>query len=126
MEMHVLCFGKKLNKEVCCRFISICKSFKFTVSLGMVIMKHSSWRFGTYFPGFGCQSEKFSCTGTCIRCNFTSCYRTESTFCFLLSNWQIVCLFIHIGAQYLCTRLIWYMYHQNVKTPPKFGHTNMQ
>ena len=26
-------------------------------------------------------------------------------FCFLLSNWQIVCLFIHIGAQYLYTRL---------------------
>ena len=113
MEMHVLCFGNKHNKEVCHRFILICKSFKFMIFLGMVMMKHSSWRFGNYFPGFCCQSEKFSCIGTCIRCNFMSCYRTESTFCFLLSNWQIVCLFIHIGTQYLCTRLkvIFHMVH---------------
>ena len=35
------------------------------------MMKHSSRQFGNRFSGFGCQSEKFSHTGACIRHNFT-------------------------------------------------------
>ena len=31
----------------------------------------SSHQFGDYFSGFGHQNEKFSCTGACIRRNFT-------------------------------------------------------
>ena len=38
MKMHVLCFGNKHNEEVCHRFILICKSFKFMISLGMFMM----------------------------------------------------------------------------------------
>ena len=35
------------------------------------MMKHSSCKFDNLlFSGFGRQSEKFSCIGTCIRCNF--------------------------------------------------------
>ena len=37
------------------------------------MMKHSSCQFGNLFLGFGCQSEKFSRIGTCIRRNFMPC-----------------------------------------------------
>ena len=43
------------------------------MSLGVVMMKHSSRQFGGYFSGFGRQSEKFSRIGACIRRNFTPC-----------------------------------------------------
>ena len=38
------------------------------------MMKHSSCQFGDQFSGFGCQSEKFSCIGTCIMSNFMPFY----------------------------------------------------
>ena len=37
------------------------------------MIKHSSRQFGDYFPGLGCQSEKFSRTGACIGRNFMPC-----------------------------------------------------
>ena len=40
--------------------IYLCKSFYSTISLGKVVMKHSSLQFGDQFSGFGHQSEKFS------------------------------------------------------------------
>ena len=47
--------------------------FVIHISLGKVMMKHSSCQFCDKFSGFGHQSEKFSHIGTCIRHNFTPC-----------------------------------------------------
>ena len=42
------------------------------------MMKHSSHQFGDKFSGFGHQSEKFSCIGTCIKRNFAPCTRRQA------------------------------------------------
>ena len=48
------------------------------------MMKHSSHQCGNQFSEFGCQSEKFSHIGACIRCNFThlNCLRFSPDVCF--------------------------------------------
>ena len=42
--MHVLHFGNEFNMEFAADYLS--KSFQFTISLGKVMMKHSSSQFG--------------------------------------------------------------------------------
>ena len=99
----------KLNKDV-----SLWKSFKFSISLSMVMMKHSSRQFDDYFSGFGRQSKKCSRIGACIRRNFTPCFRYYSltASAAFLNHWKAVslsCLTAVLPSEYIWKiQVIWW------------------
>ena len=51
------------------------------------MMKHSNRQFGDEFWGFGCQSEKFSSIGACIRSNFTPFHLKSCNFYVFQISW---------------------------------------